>query len=102
MSNTCHIIDNTNPFYVKLKDWYGKNLNPKKLEVLHSYEVEGELVTVIFMMEIDSKIEIARVILFGDVKMEISIDCQADVRTLEGAKKLIQYGGNFKLWEIED
>jgi len=101
MSNTFHIIDNTNPFYIKLKDWYGKNLNDKKLEVLHAYEIEGKLNTVIFMMEIDNQIEIARIFSLGD-GMGISIDCQADIRTLQGAKKLIQYGGNFKLWEIED
>jgi len=100
MSNTCHIIDNTNPFYIKLKDWYGKNLNDKKLEVLHAYEIEGKLNTVIFMMEIDNQIEIARIFYLGE-KLEISIDCQADVSTLQGVRKLIKYGGFYSQYEIE-
>ena len=100
MSNTCHIIDNTNPFYIKLKDWYGKNLNDKKLEVLHAYEIEGKLNTVIFMMEIDNQIEIARIFYLGN-KLEISIDCQADVSTMQGVRKLIKYGGFYNQYEIE-
>jgi len=88
------------PFYVKLQEWYGNRINGKKFEVLHTLYEDGEPYTMIFMMEIDNQIEIARIFSLGN-RMEISIDCQADVSTLQGVRKLIQYGGNFKLWEID-
>jgi len=49
------------PFYVKLQEWYGNRINGKKFDILHTYENDGELNTVIFMMEIDNQIEIARI-----------------------------------------
>jgi len=99
-----NIIKDGNKFYDKLKDWYGNYLNTKKLEVLHTHEifVDGtkELVTVIFIVEIENQIEIARIFSLGE-RVEISIDCQADPNTLQGARKLIQYGGNFQRFEIK-
>jgi len=41
-------------FYVKLQEWYGNRINGKKFDILHTYENDGELNTVIFMMEIDN------------------------------------------------
>jgi len=99
-----NIIKEGNKFYDKLKDWYGNHLNIKKLEILHTHEIfvdgKKELVTVIFMMEINEQIEVARIFSLGD-QIAISIDCQADPNTLQGARKLIQYGGNFQRFEIE-
>jgi len=88
------------PFYVKLQEWYGNRINGKKFDILHTYENDGELNTVIFMMEIDNQIEIARIFYLGD-KLEISIDCQADVSTMQGVRKLIKYGGFYNQYEIE-
>jgi len=88
------------PFYVKLQEWYGNRINGKKFDILHTYENDGELNTVIFMMEIDNQIEIARIFYLGD-KLEISIDCQADINTMQGVRKLIKYGGFYKQYEIE-
>jgi len=94
-------VNKESPFYAKLQEWYGNRINGKKLEVLHTlYEDNGEPYTMIFMMEIDNQIEIARIFSLGN-RMEISIDCQADVHTMQGVRKLIQYGGNFKSWEID-
>jgi hypothetical protein len=96
------IINNNNPFYIKLKEWYGNSLITKKVEVLHVYtEDDEEIYTVVFLMKEKENVEIARIFPLGN-KMEISIDCQADTNTIQGIRKLIQYGGNFKRFEIED
>jgi len=46
------------------------------------------------------EIEIARIFYLGD-RMEISIDCQADVNTMQGVRKLIKYGGFYNQYEID-
>ena len=88
------------PFYIKLQEWYGNRIDGKKFDILHTYENGGELNTAIFMMEIDNQIEIARIFYLGN-KLEISIDCQADVSTMQGVRKLIKYGGFYNQYEIE-
>lgn len=95
------IFTEENIFYKKLEDWYKKHLDNVQLNILHIEEIDNKLVTVIFIMKEKDKVEIARVFTIGD-HAEISIDLQVNTSTLGGIRKLIQYGGNFKRFEIED
>lgn len=95
------IMNKDNPFYNKLQEWYGNNLNPKKTEVLYIDKDETNTYAITFLIRNENHIEVARVIHFGN-SYQISIDCQADVNTMQGVRKLIQYGSNFKRFDIED
>jgi len=96
-----NILTTDNIFRDKLKFWYGKHLSNKKVMILHTDNVEGELCTVIFIVKEDTKIEIIRVFTIGD-RVELSVDLQCDIKCFGAIKQLIQYGGNFDKFEIED
>jgi hypothetical protein len=95
------IFNKENVFYNKLKKWYGKFLDNMQVSILHVEESDGEVWTVIFILKDKSKIEIVRIFTIGD-NVEISIDLQTNTNDIGGIRKLIQYGGNFKKFEIED
>jgi hypothetical protein len=95
-------LDGNNVFYKKLEDWYGKEaLDNKQINVLYVDKEDEEVYAVVYITKEREDIEISRVFTIGN-RMEISIDLQTRVLTLGGIKKLIQYGGNFKKFEIED
>ncbi|MDD4779182.1 MAG: hypothetical protein PHT02_01070 [Tissierellia bacterium] len=84
-------LNNDNKYYNKLTDWYGDTLKNNKVEVLYVDGENEEIFAVAYILKENEQYEIARVFEIGG-KMQISIDCQVDVTTTEGIKKLLQYG----------
>ena len=99
--NRDDILKTNNIFYDKLKFWYGEYLNNKQVSILHTENVEGELCTVIFIVKEEMSVEIVRLFTL-EKKVEISVDLQCNIKCIGAIKQLIQYGSNFKKFEIED
>jgi hypothetical protein len=84
-------LNNNNSYYNKLVDWYGDTLKSNKVEVLYVDGEGEEVFAVAYLLKQNEQIEIARIFEIGG-KMQISIDCQVNVTTTEGIKRLLQYG----------
>jgi hypothetical protein len=100
-TKTEEILKGAKAISKKLFSWYGEDLHKKEVTTLHTLPFENEIMTAVFMVKEGTKVEIARVFTLVD-DVAISIDLQCDVSTISGIRKLIQYGGKFACYEIED